>query len=137
MSPVGNSILHDTGNNGGTGRFDELLLRGVIENCPMPMVDCALQKKEGIRQLWLGLALESIHQGLSRDLGGNFAMVMPPHPIGDNQQQRIAGIAVRGTILIIAPPTLATLLINREFHLSCVLKIPTSRSSQPLSPATG
>jgi hypothetical protein len=75
-----------------------------------------LQKPERISKRRLRLALKGVDQGLHGDLGGDFAIVMTAHAIGQRHQERVTGITVGNAIFIVLSTALATLLIDGKSH---------------------
>ena len=108
----------------------ELVAFGEVEDGVMGVGHALLQEAEGIDQGRPGLALKVVGQRLDGDLGGDLAIVMAAHAVGDHHQQGFARIAVGGPVLVVGAPSLAAFLVDGESHRPAFLYFSTTRSSQ-------
>jgi hypothetical protein len=102
MCPVGDVVLHDAGDAGGARRVQEVVLAGKVENATVGVEHALLQKHEGVERIrGLNSLRESFGQRLHGDLGGDLAVVVTAHAVGDDHQQGFARIAVGQPVFVV------------------------------------
>ncbi len=130
VRPVGDAVLDQAGDTGRARRVGKLVTLGKVEDGVVRIGHALLQEAEGVGQGWPGFPLEVVSQRLHRDLGGDLAVVVAAHAVGNDHQQGFARVTIGDPILVVGTPSLAALLINREFHRPAFLYLSTTRLSQ-------
>lgn len=64
---------------------------------------------------------------LQRELGGDFALGVPAHAVGQHKKAGLAGVAVAHAIFVFFAPAFATDLKDRKLHFVLAPKIVTLR----------
>jgi hypothetical protein len=117
MRPVGRIALQQAGDDGGAGRVDQRLLRGIAQQLVVAGNDGFVQEAHRVRQRRLGIALEHCGQGLQGELRGHFPFRVAAHAIGQCEQTRIARVAIAHAVFVLFAAALAADLVDGEAHV--------------------
>lgn len=101
MRPMGNVVLDDAGNAGRARRVVQPVGLGEIHDRMVCVEHRPVEEGERLVDFRVGLALKGLGHRLHGDLRGNFAVVVPPHAVGDDHHQRVARVTVGQTILVV------------------------------------
>ena len=116
MRPVRIVGLHDARYASRSRRFQHGELIRVRSQSRMRAKHGVLQEFERILKRWFRLLLETLDEKPYRDLRRDLAARVPPHAVGNDQQQGVATIGVGEPILIDLALALAAFLEDGEAH---------------------
>lgn len=132
VGPVGHALLHQAGHDGGARHVGELLVEGVVEDRVVGVAQHPRKEQHRVGDLGAGFLLEGLGDELHGNLGGDLPVQVAPHAVGEDEQQRVAGVRIGDAVLV--GPALAdpAFLENGESHVRpiIVLRREPSPSSQ-------
>ena len=85
-------MLHHAGDDGGARRVGQVAVEGEVENRVVRRVQAVAQEAQRIVQGGTRLALEGLYERARGDAGGDLAVLVATHAVGDEHQQRLARI---------------------------------------------
>ena len=123
MRPACYAVLYHCGDHGRARRVEHAFFNRVLDDLAVRCHDAGVQECGHIVQFGFGLGLVERRYRLQCQLCRDLALRVPAHAVGQQQQTRIAGVAVTHAVFVELASTLATDLEYGKFHFGLATEL--------------